>query len=102
MNTITQHVKVNSRHGLHMRPVAEISKLAYKYDAIVLFHKNDKIAHSHSVVEMLMLGVFYGDVIKVTAIGKDAEDALKTITEYVESYTDDFSPKDGDADSFAA
>lgn len=102
MNTITQHVKVNNRHGLHMRPVAEISKLAYSFDAIVAFHKNNKIAHGHSVVEMLMLGAFYGDVIKITAIGKDAENALKTIAEYVENYTDDFSPKDEDADSFAA
>ncbi|MDF7798763.1 HPr family phosphocarrier protein [Pontiellaceae bacterium B1224] len=102
MDTITQHVKVNNRQGLHMRPVAEISKLAYSFDAIVAFHKNNKIAHGHSVVEMLMLGAFYGDVIKVTAIGKDAEDALKTIADYIENYTDDFSPQDGDADSFAA
>lgn len=102
MNAISQHVKVNNSHGLHMRPVAEISKLAYSFDAIVAFHKQDKIAHGHSVVEMLMLGAFYGDVIKVTAIGNDAEEALKAIAEYIESYTDDFSPKDGDADSFAA
>lgn len=102
MNTITRHVKVNNRHGLHMRPVAEISKLAYRFDAIIAFHKNNKIAHGHSVVEMLMLGAFYGDVIKVTAIGKDAEEAMTVIAEYIENYTDDFSPKDGDADSFAA
>jgi len=102
MNTVTQHIKVNNPHGLHMRPVAEISKLAYSFDAIVAFHKNNKIAHGHSVVELLMLGVFYGDVIKVTAIGNDAEDALKAIADYVEKYTDDFSPHDEDADSFAA
>lgn len=103
MNTITQHVKVKNRHGLHMRPIAEISKLAYRFDAIVAFHKNGKIAHGHSVVEMLMLGVFFGDVIKVTAIGNDAEDALKAVAEYVENYTDDYlSPQDGNTGSFAA
>ena len=102
MNTLSQHVTVNNRFGLHMRPVAEISKLAYSFDAIIAFHKHNKIAHGHSVVEMLMLGAFYQDVIKVTAIGNDAEEALKTIADFVENYTDDSSPKDEEADYCAA
>jgi phosphotransferase system HPr (HPr) family protein len=93
MNTHTQNVTVNNRFGLHMRPVAEISKMAYSFDAIVAFHKDDKIAHGHSVVEMLMLGAFYGDIIKVSAIGNDAQEALQLITKYVENYTDDCTPK---------
>lgn len=85
-----------------MRPVAEISKLAYSFDAIVAFQKDNKIAHGHSVVEMLMLGAFYGDEIKVSAIGNDAEEALRTVVDYVGNYTDDLSPKDPDIDICAA
>ena len=102
MNTISQHVTVKNRFGLHMRPVAEISKLAYGFDAIVAFQKDNKIAHGHSVVEMLMLGAFYGDVLKVTAVGNDAEEAVNIISSFVENYTDDSSPKDADSDICAA
>ena len=89
MNAETQTVKVRNRFGLHMRPIAEISKLAYEFDAIVAFHKGNKIAHGHSVVEMLMLGAFYGDELKVSAIGNEADLALETIVNYVETYEDE-------------
>ena len=103
MNTQSMMVKVKNPFGLHMRPVAEISKLAYQFESIVAFHKGDRIAHGHSIVEMLMLGAFYGDELKVSAIGSDAEEALETIVEFVANYTDDQqSPHNGDADTCAA
>lgn len=96
ISTKTQVVKVKNPIGLHMRPVAEISKLAYGFDAIVAFHKGNKIAHGHSVVEMLMLGAYCGDELKVSAVGKDADEALATIVDYVANYTDDPFPTEQD------
>lgn len=100
MSTLTQTVRLKSRLGLHMRPAAKISKLAYGFESIVAFHKGDRIAHAHSVVELLTLGISHGDEIKMTAIGADAEKALATIAEFVESFSDDSSP--GDLDTAAA
>ncbi|MDF7823073.1 HPr family phosphocarrier protein [Pontiellaceae bacterium B12227] len=102
MTTFTEHVTVKNRIGLHMYPVAEISKIAHNFDAIVALYKGNKIAHGHSVVEMLMLGAFYGDTIKISAIGNDAEQALRAIVDYVSSYTDDQYPKGPDLDICAA
>lgn len=101
MNTQTKMVKVKNRFGLHMRPVAEISKLAYDFDAIITFHKDNKIAHGHSIVEMLMLGAFYGDELKVSAIGNDAGEAVEVMVSYVSNYTDDHSPQKNKVDIFA-
>lgn len=102
MDAQTKRVKVKNRFGLHMRPVAEISKLAYGFDAIITFHKDHKIAHGHSVVEMLMLGAFYGDELKVSAIGNDADEALEVMVDYVSNYTDDHSPIGNKVDTYAA
>ena len=62
MDTRSQKVKIRNRFGLHMRPVAEISRLAYSFDAIVAFHKGDKIAHGHSVVEQTKRREYHRDV----------------------------------------
>ncbi len=102
MDAKTQMVKIKNRFGLHMRPVAEISKLTHQFDASVAFHKGDLSAQGHSVVEMLMLGAFCGDELKVSAVGKDAEEALAAVVHYVTHYKDDQSPHDGDLGTCAA
>lgn len=94
MDTHNQTVTIKSRFGLHMRPAAEVSKLASGYDALVAFYKEGRIAHAHSVVELLTLGAFHGDEIKVTAVGNEAEAALGAVTDYFDNYSDDQSPKD--------
>ncbi len=97
MNTWSQTITIQNRFGLHMRPSAEISKLASDFDAIIAFHKGDRVAHAHSVVELLTLGAFHGDEIKVTSLGNDAKEALATVVRYLEDYSDDSSPKDIDS-----
>ena len=94
MDTHNQTVRIKSRFGLHMRPAAEVSKLASGFDALVALYKDGKIAHAHSVVELLTLGAFHGDEIKVTAVGNEAEQALQAVTNYFENYSDEKSPKD--------
>lgn len=89
MKTHSETIEIKSRFGLHMRPAAEVSKLASSFDAIVVFYKGGKIAHAHSVVELLTLGAFHGDVIKVTAIGNEAKAALDTVRQYFEDYSDE-------------
>lgn len=102
MGTSCTHIRIRNRFGLHMRPAAEISRRSYNFDAIIAFHKDDRIAHAHSVVELLTLGVFYGDEIKLTAIGTDAVEALTNIVSFLEKYTDETEPNNGDPNSAAA
>lgn len=103
MNTQSKMVKVKNPVGLHMSPVTEISRLAYQFKSIVVFNKGDRIAHGHSIVEMLMLRAYCGDELKVSAIGTDAEEALETIADFVSTYTDDHQfPEQEDADPKAA
>ncbi|WP_168442656.1 HPr family phosphocarrier protein [Pontiella desulfatans] len=99
MDTHSQIVRINSRFGLHMRPAAEISKVASNFDAIVVFYKGVRIAHAHSVVEMLMLGAFHGDELKMTSVGSDAKEALKAIADLLADYSDDQSPQDIDSEA---
>lgn len=80
---------IKSRLGLHMRPAAEVAKLAAGFDAVVVLYKGNKIAHVHSVVELLTLGAFHRDELKVTAVGNDAQEALKAVTGYFNGYSDD-------------
>jgi phosphotransferase system HPr (HPr) family protein len=94
MDPHSQTLRINSRFGLHMRPAAEVSKLAAGFDALVALNKGRRIAHAHSVVELLTLGACHGDEIKVTAVGNEAETALDAVIGYLENYSDEQSPTD--------
>jgi phosphotransferase system HPr (HPr) family protein len=82
-----------------MGPAAEVSKIAAEFDAIVALYKGNRIAHAHSLVELLMLDAFHGDELKVCAIGNDAEEALAAIANYFKNYTDDQTPRDIDSEA---
>lgn len=99
MNTHSQTVVIQNPFGLHMRPIAEILKIAYTFDSSIMFHKADKSARGHSVVEMLLLGAFCGEELHVSAVGHDA---VKAVVFFVEHYTDEESPKGDDIRTFAA
>lgn len=88
MKMNNETVEIKSRLGLHMRPAAEVAKLASGFDAIIALYKEGNIAHAHSVVELLTLGAFHGDTLKVTAVGNEAEAALEAVVGYFDSYSD--------------
>ena len=102
MGTVHQHVEINNRFGLHTQPVGEVARIAYEFDAIVAYHKGARIAHAHSVMELLALGACQGERLKVTAMGHDAEKAPAATVGYLTSYPDGITPSEGDTNTEAA
>lgn len=74
--------------GLHLRPASEISRIALSYEAKITLLKSSDSADIHSIFDILILGVMYGDTLELSAVGRDAEDALNEISEFLESYKD--------------
>jgi phosphotransferase system HPr (HPr) family protein len=82
-------VEVRNPSGLHARPAAMFVKAAAGFGADIrvvnLTRNPDKSAAAKSVLGVLGLGVAKGHAIRISAEGADADEAVRTLTELVES-----------------
>ncbi|MRR32080.1 HPr family phosphocarrier protein [bacterium] len=79
--TLTIHHPV----GLHARPASVFVQTAKKFTSKISICMDDKEVNAKSILNVLALGANQGSVIRLVVEGEDAEAALKTLTELVES-----------------
>ncbi|EWY36986.1 PTS fructose transporter subunit IIA [Skermanella stibiiresistens SB22] len=78
-------VEVTGGTGLHARPASIFVTLAKQFNSDIRVSHQGKTANGKSMVSMLRLGVESGGVISISADGPDAEKALHTLIDAVES-----------------
>ncbi len=59
-------------------------KIASRYQANIILHKEDREVNGKSIMGILMLAAPKGTQIKITAEGDDAESALQELGELIE------------------
>jgi len=74
MKQINQKMVMKNRLGLHMRLIKII--------------KSNDVASTRSIFDLLILGVKHGDVLKLSAVGHDAEEALNAVHGFLSTYRD--------------
>lgn len=75
--------KITAETGLHARPATVLVNEAVRFDSEVYLSVNDKEVNMKSIMGVMSLGIYSGEVIKVTAEGDDAEEALTAITKII-------------------
>lgn len=76
-------VEVVNLGGLHARPAAELVKLAEEFSSRVTLATEEGSADARSILDVLALAVERGSALKVSATGRDAEQAVDAITALV-------------------
>jgi phosphotransferase system HPr (HPr) family protein len=80
---------VEHEHGLHLRPAAEFVRTAAHFRSAVevvnLTRGAGRTASGRSLLEVTALGVNRDHVIRVTARGDDAAEAVRALTDLVRS-----------------
>jgi PTS hybrid protein len=71
-------VTLTNKLGLHARPAAVVARAMTKLDASVTVHFGDVTADGRSVLALMGLGTREGDIVTVTASGREADEALRT------------------------
>ncbi len=91
--TTSRTVIVTNPDGWHLRAASVFAQLADRYDSkveIVVHTKEEpQRACGTSVLQMVSLGIPEGAEVMVEATGSDAEDALRALTELVQTNFDD-------------
>lgn len=76
---------IRNPQGLHARPAAMLVKLCNTFQSEIWVEKNDEQVNGKSIMGLMMLAAHHGSIIKVTAEGADAGNAIDKIGELIES-----------------
>jgi len=77
-------VKLKNKSGLHARPAAIFVETAKKFKAKITVSKEGNTADAKNILQLLALGIDYGDEIKIIAEGEDEKDAINELIHLLE------------------
>ena len=78
-------VEIVNQRGLHARASAKFVKAAAQFEAHVTVSRDGQSVDAQSIMGLMMLGAGPGSAIEITAQGPEAEAALETLCNLVES-----------------
>lgn len=75
----SKKVKLVNENGLHARPATRFVETATKFASDITVTKDGQEVNGKSVIEILTLGASAGTFLTITAVGKDAQEAVKAL-----------------------
>ncbi|HCM91567.1 MAG TPA: HPr family phosphocarrier protein [Lachnospiraceae bacterium] len=76
-------ITIKLENGLEARPIAMLVQVASRYESSIYIETGDKKVNAKSIMGMMTLILSAGDTITVSADGKDEDEALEGIDEYL-------------------
>ena len=73
---LTREFTLLNKYGMHVRPAGLFAKTASKFDAEIEVEKDGNVVSGKSIMALMTLEAVNGTVLKVTASGEDAVEAL--------------------------
>jgi phosphocarrier protein HPr len=70
---------IKNKFGLHARPSASFVQTASRFRAEIKVEKDGQVADGKSIMDLMMLAAAQGTLIKVCAVGEDAQQALESL-----------------------
>ena len=83
--TVSRHLEIKNRLGLHARAAAQLVQMAAQYDAEITVDKDGQAVNGKSIIGLMMLAAAQGTVIQVSASGPQATEALTAIERLVDA-----------------
>ncbi|MCZ7592928.1 MAG: HPr family phosphocarrier protein [Kiritimatiellae bacterium] len=80
---MTREFTVLNKFGIHARPAALFVKTLSRFQSDVTVERDAMVASGKSIMGLLTLEGYQGSVLKITATGPDAADALDAIGELI-------------------
>ncbi|MCR5357238.1 MAG: HPr family phosphocarrier protein [Lachnospiraceae bacterium] len=76
-------ITIQLENGLEARPIAMLVQVASRYESSIYIETGDKKVNAKSIMGMMTLILSAGDTITVSADGKDEDEAIKGIEDYL-------------------
>ncbi len=82
---ISKNLTVVNPSGLHLRPAGVLSQTAMKFKSDITIVSGEKKIVAKSVLNVMAAGIKCGTEITLVCDGEDEEEAMKTISQAIES-----------------
>ena len=76
---LVRDLTIVNKRGLHARASARFVQTAERFDVTITVAKDQAVVAGTSIMDLMMLAAGPGSVIRVTAEGKDATEALAAL-----------------------
>ena len=80
---ITRDMTLVNKYGMHVRPAGLFVKMASRYDADIEVEKDGNVVSGKSIMALMTLEATCGTVLKVSASGPQAKEALDNLEDLV-------------------
>lgn len=80
---VTREFTILNKFGIHARPAALFVKTVSRFQSEITVERDGMTASGKSIMGLLTLEGYRGAVLKVTAVGPDAEAALDAVGELI-------------------
>ena len=81
---MTKELKLLNKYGMHVRPAGLFAKTASRFDADITVEKDGNVVSGKSIMALMTLEAVCGTVLKVSASGVQAAEALEALEALVE------------------
>ena len=82
---VEKSIIIKNKSGLHARPANEFVNAAKQFDSDIAVVKEGVKIDGKSILGVLTLGASKGSKVIISAEGKDEEEAVKKLTDLIES-----------------
>lgn len=87
---VTREFTVPNKLGIHARPAALFVKVSSRFESNITVEKDGEEINGKSIMGLMMLAAGRGSVLKITAEGRDAEQALRELEQlFVRKFDED-------------
>ena len=80
---LTKELTLKNKYGMHVRPAGLFAKIASRFNADVEVEKDGNVVSGKSIMALMTLEAVCGTVLKVTASGPQAAEALDELEQLV-------------------
>lgn len=80
---LEKSMKIQLKNGLEARPIAVLVQVASQHESSIYIESAGKKVNAKSIMGMMSLSLNSGEEVYVTADGKDEEEAISSIEEFL-------------------
>ena len=81
---LTREMKLLNKYGMHVRPAGLFAKAASRFEADIEVEKDGNVVSGKSIMALMTLEAVCGTVLKVSASGARAKEALDELEALVQ------------------
>lgn len=81
----TKDVTIEVRQGMEVSPVAKCVQVASQFESKIYVEHDTKKVNAKSIMGMMALGIVPGQTVKVSADGSDEDQAIDSISKYLQN-----------------